>query len=61
MVPCMLDSFSESGVRITITIDAKLPGEIFLVLTASGDVRRRCRTLWRDGVELGGGARPARR
>jgi hypothetical protein len=53
MVPCMLDSFSESGVRITITIDAKLPREFFLVLTASGDVRRRCRTLWRDGVELG--------
>jgi len=22
-------------------------------LTASGEVRRRCRTLWRDGIELG--------
>ena len=52
---CLTARKTESGVRITITIDAKLPGEFFLVLTASGDVRRRCRTLWRDGVELGGG------
>jgi hypothetical protein len=50
---CILDNFSESGVRITLASDAKLPREFSLVLTASGDVRRRCRTLWRDGVELG--------
>jgi len=53
LLHCILDNFSESGVRIALAVDAKLPREFELVLTASGEVRRRCRTLWRDGIELG--------
>jgi len=38
---------------VKIAIDAKLPREFVLVLSAEGDARRRCRILWRDGLELG--------
>ena len=38
--------------RIPLALDAKLPSEFVLLLSAEGDARRRCRTLWRGGLEL---------
>jgi hypothetical protein len=52
LLHCVIDDLWESGARITLAIDAKLPREFALILSAEGDARRRCRTLWRDELEL---------
>ena len=52
LLHCVIDDLWEFGARITLVIDAKLPGEFVLVLSAQGDARRRCRALWRDRLEL---------
>jgi len=52
LLNCVIGDLSESIARITIAIDAKLPKEFVLVLSAQGDVRRHCRTLRRNGLEL---------
>jgi hypothetical protein len=53
-LPKVLARAAPPGVRLdaSLAIDAKLPREFVLVLTADGDARRRCRTLWRDELEL---------
>jgi|ERR1700688_680212 PilZ domain len=53
LLHCFVDDLSEPGARITLANRAKLPREFVLVLTAAGDVRRLCRTLWCDELELG--------
>jgi len=52
LLHCVIDDLWEFGARITLAIDAKLPRELVLVLSAEGDARRRCRILWRDELEL---------
>jgi len=52
LLNCVIDDLWEAGARITLAIDAKLPREFVLVLSAEGDARRRCRSLWRDGLEV---------
>jgi hypothetical protein len=52
LLHCVIDDLWEFGARITLVVDAKLPGEFVLVLSAQGDARRRCRALWRDHLEL---------
>jgi hypothetical protein len=52
LLHCVIDDLWESGAHITLAIDTKLPSEFVLVLSAEGDARRRCRTLWRDHLEL---------
>jgi hypothetical protein len=52
LLHCVIDDLWEFGARFTLAIDVKLPGEFVLVLSAEGDARRRCRTLWRDELEL---------
>jgi hypothetical protein len=49
---CVIDDLWDSGARITLAADAKLPRDFVLVLSAEGAARRRCRTLRRDGLEL---------
>jgi hypothetical protein len=49
----VIDDLSDLGARITLAIVAKLPREFVLVLKVNGNARRRCRTLWRDELELG--------
>lgn len=52
LLHCVIDDLWESGARITLAIDAKLPREFVLVLSAEGDACRQCRTLWRDRLEI---------
>ena len=52
LVHCVIGRLSEAGARIVLTIDARLPREFFLLMTADGKLRRRCRVLWRDELEL---------
>ena len=52
LLHCVIDDLWEFGARITLAVDAKLPGEFVLVLSAQGDARRRCHALWRDRLEL---------
>ena len=52
LIHCVIDDLWEFGARITLAFDAKLPKEFVLVLSAEGDARRRCRTLWRGELEL---------
>jgi len=52
LLHCVIDDLWESGARITLAIDSKLPKEFVLVLSAQGAARRRCRALWRDELKL---------
>ena len=52
LLHCVIDDLREFGARITLAFDAKLPREFVLLLSAEGDACRRCRTLWRGGLEL---------
>jgi hypothetical protein len=49
---CIVADMSETGARLTLAKDAKLPEEFVLVLTADGRSRRRCRVLRRDHLEV---------
>ena len=52
LLNCVIDDLSKFIARTTLAIDAKLPKDFVLVLSAQGDVRRHCHTLRRDGLEL---------
>jgi hypothetical protein len=52
LLHCVIDDLWESGARITLANDTKLSREFVLVLSAEGDARRRCRTLWRDRLQV---------
>lgn len=53
LLHCIICDLSDERARITLASNARLPNEFVVVLTAEGRVRRRCPTLWRDGLELG--------
>jgi hypothetical protein len=49
---CIVFDLSETGARLTLTRERRLPDEFVLVLTADGRSRRRCRVVRRDNLEL---------
>ena len=50
---CSVLNVSETGARLFLSIDAALPREFSLVFAKYGMMRRRCRLIWRSGVEAG--------
>jgi hypothetical protein len=53
LLPCSIIDISESGARLLFETDIALPERFLLVLTASGDIRRQCRVVWREGTTVG--------
>jgi hypothetical protein len=49
---CIIWDISETGGRITIAEAETLPDEFVLVLSRTGDFGRRCRVLWREGLQV---------
>ena len=49
---CIVSDLSETGARMTLTRDRRLPEEFVLVLTADGRGRRRCRVVRRNHLEV---------
>jgi len=52
-VACSISDISETGARIALERDEKLPDTFILLLTPNGDARRHCRVIWRDGLNVG--------
>ena len=52
-IACLISDISESGARLALDRDQELPDTFILLLTASGDARRHCRVIWRDGLTVG--------
>lgn len=52
-LPCSISDISETGARVALESEIELPETFWLLLTPNGGARRHCRTVWRDGVNLG--------
>jgi len=50
---CQVRDVSEGGARLVLDAEMELPKEFDLILTRNGRVRRRCLSVWSDGVETG--------
>jgi hypothetical protein len=50
---CTISDISHSGARLLLENDDALPDRFLLLLTRTGDARRRCRVIWRTGVSVG--------
>jgi len=53
MLRCSLVDISEIGARIVFENDSPVPDEFVLLLTASGETRRHCKVIWRNGTSVG--------
>jgi hypothetical protein len=51
--PCSISDISASGARIILESARDLPERFFLLLNQSGEARRRCRIVWREGLMVG--------
>ncbi len=51
--PCAIADISETGARIVLATECELPERFILLLTPSGDARRHCRLIWRNGLSAG--------
>jgi hypothetical protein len=51
--PCAILDISETGARIVLEAECELPERFILLLTRSGDARRHCRLVWRNGLSAG--------
>lgn len=49
---CIVSDLSETGARMTLAKDTRLPEEFVLILTADGRSRRRCRIVRRDHLDV---------
>jgi hypothetical protein len=49
---CIIWDIAESGGRITIAEAETVPDEFVLILSRNGDFGRRCRVLWREGLQV---------
>jgi hypothetical protein len=52
-ITCSISDISQTGARIALESDEKLPDTFMLLLTPNGDARRHCRVIWRDGLSVG--------
>ena len=50
---CAISDISETGARIVLARQCELPERFILLLTPSGEARRHCRLVWRDGLAAG--------
>jgi hypothetical protein len=51
--PCAIADISETGARIVLATECELPERFILLLTRSGEARRHCRLVWRNGLSAG--------
>ena len=51
--PCAIADISATGARIVLEAECELPERFILLLTPSGDARRHCRLVWRNGLAAG--------
>ena len=51
--PCAISDISETGARIMLESECELPERFILLLTPSGEARRHCRLVWRNGLSAG--------
>ena len=51
--PCAISDISETGARIMLEAECELPERFILLLTRSGEARRHCRLIWRNGLSAG--------
>jgi hypothetical protein len=51
--PCAIADISATGARIELKAECELPERFILLLTPSGDARRHCRLVWRNGLAAG--------
>jgi PilZ domain len=51
--PCAIADISDTGARIMLEAECELPERFILLLTRSGEARRHCRLVWRDGLAAG--------
>jgi PilZ domain len=51
--PCAIADVSATGARILLAAECTLPERFILLLTRSGEARRHCRLVWRDGLAAG--------
>ena len=51
--PCTVLDISQRGGRIKLDDDGPLPDDFILLFTKTGNVRRNCRLIWRQGAYLG--------
>jgi hypothetical protein len=50
---CAISDISATGARILLEAECELPERFILLLTPSGDARRHCRLVWRNGLSAG--------
>jgi hypothetical protein len=50
---CAISDISETGARLVLATECELPERFILLLTRSGQARRQCRLVWRDGLAAG--------
>ena len=51
--PCAIADISATGARIVLATECNLPERFILLLTPSGEARRHCRLVWRNGLAAG--------
>jgi hypothetical protein len=51
--PCAISDISATGARIVLATECNLPERFILLLTPSGEARRHCRLVWRNGLAAG--------
>jgi hypothetical protein len=63
--PCMMADLSATGARLQVDAPDALPDEFFLLLSHTGQLRRKCSVAWRTenaiGVKFMPGPPPKRR
>jgi hypothetical protein len=52
-LPCAISDISETGARIMLESECELPDRFILLLTRSGEARRHCHLVWRNGLSAG--------
>jgi len=50
---CVMADLSATGARLQVKQPATLPDEFILLLSHSGQLRRRCSVTWRAETEIG--------
>jgi hypothetical protein len=50
---CSISDISETGARIMLESECELPERFILLLTPSGEARRHCRLVWKNGLSAG--------
>ena len=51
--PCAIADISDTGARLVLAKECELPERFILLLTRSGEARRHCRLVWRNGLAAG--------